>query len=433
MAFLQPILGFFSLIFIAWICSTARKSIDWRLVISGLVLQLVLCLLLTQASISVSIFHFVSKGFVRLLDFSLYGAQFLFGDLAKNSNALKDVKHNLGFIFCFQVMPTIIFFSALTSGLYYLGILQKVVFGFAWLMSKTMKISGAESLSAAGNIFLGQTEAPLLVKPFIATMTKSEILCLMSGGMATLAGGVMAAYIALLGGDSDQSRIAFATHLLTASVMNAPAAIVFAKILLPETETIDAKLKLNQENFGVNVIDAIAKGASDGVKLAANVAGMLLAFIALTAFLNYLFQLVGNYSGINDLIIASSNGYYKTLSLEYILGQICRPIAFLIGIPWAETLQVGSLIGQKTVINEFVSYIDLAEMQNNKSLSPHSILISTFALCGFSNFSSIAIQLGGLGMLAPNQQSNIAKLGFKAILAASLACFLSAFWAGIIL
>ncbi len=431
--YLQPILGFFALIGIAYLFSSDKKAISWRLVLSGLGLQVFLCLLLTKVSAAAFIFNYIGLGFVRLLEFSLLGAQFVFGDLARNSNALPHIKHNLGFIFCFQMLPTIVFFAAFTSLLYYLNILQKVVLGMAWLMSKTMKISGAESVSAAGNIFLGQTEAPLLVKPFLSKMSNSELLCIMTGGMATIAGGVMAAYISLLGGDTESSKVAFATHLLTASMMNAPAGIVFAKILLPAQVTSDTKLSVSTEKFGVNIFDALANGTIEGVKLAANVGGMLVVFISMIALFNYLLSMIGGLCGLNEIIFSYTNGQFAELSLQYIFGQICQPIAFLIGVEWNESLKVGALIGQKTAINEFVSYIQLAGYQTNNALSPKSILISTFALCGFSNFSSIAIQLGGLGIMAPNQQSNIAKLGIKAILASSLACLMSALWAGVII
>jgi len=432
MIYLQALFGYLFFLSLAYFFSASRKDINFRLVFSGLFLQLVLAILLLKTPIFVDSFQFASKCFVRVLDFSLVGAQFLFGDLARNSVVSGDVKHKLGFIFAFQVLPTIVFFSTLTSGLYYLGILQKVVFGLAWLMSKTMKISGAESLSATGNIFLGQTEAPMLVKPFIANMTKSEIMCVMTGGMATIAGGVMAAYIQFLGGNDEASKVAFASYLLTASIINVPASIVFAKILYPETKQVDQELKLNRESFGANLLDALSIGASDGVKLAANVGAMLLAFIALIALINYGFEKLGAITGLNPLIKASTSGQFLVLNMQYILGQVYRIFAFFMGIPWYETLQVGSLLGQKTVINEFVSYLSLSEMKNAGTLSARSIYISTFALCGFSNFSSIAIQLGAMSVLAPNQRSNFSEMGFRALLAASLACFMSGLWAGIL-
>ncbi len=432
MNYLQAAVGYIFFLSIAYIFSNSRKSINFKLVLAGLALQFILALLLLKTPVFVDGFNLVSKCFVKVLDFSLVGSQFLFGDLAKNSHADFGVNHSLGFLFAFQVLPTIIFFSMLTSGLYYLGILQKVVYGLAWLMSKTMKISGAESLSAAGNIFLGQTEAPMLVKPFIAKMSKSEVMCIMTGGMATIAGGVMAAYVQFLGGNDESSRVAFATYLLTASIINAPAGIVFAKILYPETEEINQELELNKERFGTNLIEALSIGASDGLKLAANVGAMLLAFIALVALINFGFEKIGALAGINEFIKSSTEGRFQILNMKYVLGQIYRVFAFFMGIPWYETLQVGSLLGEKTVINEFVSYLDLAQMKNDGTLSTKSIYISTFALCGFSNFSSIAIQVGAMSVLAPNQRSNFSQLGFRALLAATLACFMSGLWAGIL-
>lgn len=433
MLYIQATFGYLFFIGIAFLFSNSRKSINYQLVISGLLLQFILAILLLKTPFFVDAFQFVSKCFVRVLDFSLVGAEFLFGDLAKNSASTGNVKHSMGFIFAFQVLPTIIFFSTLTSGLYFLGVLQKLVYGMAWLMSKTMKISGAESISAVSNIFLGQTEAPLLIKPFIPTMTKSEILCVMTGGMATIAGGVMAAYIQFLGGNDEAAKIAFASYLLTASVINVPAGIVFAKILYPEQNEINRELKVNKDSLGANLIDALSIGASDGVKLAANVGAMLLAFIALIALINYGFVKIGQVSGLNDIINTTTAGRFSVLNMQYILGQVYRVFAFFMGIPWNETLQVGSLLGQKTVINEFVSYLDLSQMKNAGTLSTKSIYISTFALCGFSNFSSIAIQVGAISILAPNQRSNLSELGFRALLAASLACFMSGLWAGVLL
>ncbi|MFN0047713.1 MAG: NupC/NupG family nucleoside CNT transporter [Cytophagales bacterium] len=432
MLYFQAIAGYVFFLFVAYLFSSSRKSINYRLIIAGLILQFVLAVLLLKTPFFVEGFQFASRCFVKVLDFSLVGAQFLFGDLAKNS-ASGNVNHNLGFVFAFQVLPSIVFFSTLTAGLYYLGILQKVVFGMAWLMSKTMKISGAESISAVSNIFLGQTESPLLVKPFLAKMTKSEIMCVMTAGMATIAGGVMAAYIQFLGGNDTQSKIAFASYLLTASVINVPSSIVFAKILYPETKNIDKKLELNNENFGSNLLDALSIGATDGVKLAVGVGAMLLTFISLIALVNYGFEKMGAVTGLNEIINNNTAGVFSVLNMQYILGQICRPFAFFMGIPWHETLQVGSLLGEKTVINEFVSYLSLSEMKNAGTLSARSIYIATFALCGFSNFSSIAIQVGAMSVLAPNQRSTFSELGFRALLAASLACFMSGLWAGILL
>jgi CNT family concentrative nucleoside transporter len=317
--------------------------------------------------------------------------------------------------------------------LYYLGVLQKIVFGFAWVMTKTMRLSGAESLSAAGNIFLGQTEAPLLVRPFIARMTQSELLCLMTGGMATIAGSVMGAYITFLGGSDPDQLVKFATYLLCASIMNAPAAIVMAKIFLPETEPekIDRTLQVNKEAIGVNVVDALATGAADGLKLALNIGAMLLAFIAVIYALNWiLVDGIGSWTGLNAWVATSTNGAFSGFSLQYIFGQIFRLFAFAMGVGWSESLYVGSFLGQKLVINEFVAYLSLAEIKAAGLLSEKSLLISTYALCGFANFSSIAIQIGGIGGMAPGRQADLSRLGFRALMAASLATMMTATIAG---
>lgn len=426
MEYLRGVFGLSVIVLVAFLFSNNKKRIDWRLVGIGLLLQLVFGYLITQVPLIASGFSLLSQGFVKLLSFSKDGATFIFGDLAGDS---------FGFIFAFQVLPTIIFFSTVSAGLYYLGVLQKVVFGIAWIMSKTMRLSGPESLSAAGNIFLGQTEAPLLVRPFIPTMSKSELMCLMTGGMATIAGGVLAGYVAFLGGDSIEEQTKFAAYLLGASIMNAPAAIVMSKIFIPEVEKefTDEKLEVNKESLGVNLIDAMSYGASEGLKLALNVGAMLLAFIAVIAAVNFvLTDFIGEYSGLNTWVVSTTGGQFSGFSLEYIFGQVFRVFAWVIGVEWADTLQVGSLLGQKTVINEFVAYLSLADMQEMGTLSGKSIVIATYALCGFSNFSSIAIQLGGIGIIAPNQQGNLSKLGLRSLFAASLACLMTATIAGML-
>lgn len=424
MDYFRGLIGILALLGVALIFSSDRKRVDWRLVGIGVILQAIFGFLITKVEFVARIFALVSRGFVKFLSFSADGATFIFGDLATDS---------FGFIFAFQVLPTIIFFSTVSAGLYYLGVLQKVVFVIAWVMARTMRLSGPESLSAAGNIFLGQTEAPLLVRPFIPTMSRSELMCLMTGGMATIAGGVLAGYVAFLGGDSLAEQSRFAAYLLGASIMNAPAAIVMSKIMIPETdkEIVNDKLEVSGENMGVNLIDAMSIGASEGLKLALNVGGMLLAFIAVIAALNFILSgLIGEYTGLNQLVISSTGGQFSGFSLEYILGQVFRIFAWIIGVEWSETLQVGSLLGQKTVINEFVAYLSLAEMKSADMLSAKSIVISTYALCGFSNFSSIAIQVGGIGSIAPNQQGNLSRLGMRALMAATLACLMTATIAG---
>jgi concentrative nucleoside transporter, CNT family len=423
--------AFFGLLFIvgvAWVFSSNKRKVNWRLVIGGLMLQITFGVLITQVDIVSTGFQMVSKFFVYIIDFTNAGTAFLFGDLLDSDR--------YGFIFALNVLPTIIFFSTLSTGLYYLGILQKIVYAFAWIMSKTMQLSGAESLSAAGNIFLGQTEAPLLVRPFIPDMTKSELMCLMTGGMATIAGGVLAGYVAFLGGTDTAEQTKYATFLLSASVMNAPAAIVMAKLLVPESnyDKLDHKLNISAEKTGVNLIDALAKGAADGLKLALNVGAMLLAFIALIAAVNFLLKdVIGEYTGLNQIVFESTGGIFDGLSLQYLLGNIFRLFAFMMGVEWSESLQVGSLLGQKTVINEFVAYLDLSAMKSTGMLNNKSLIISTFSLCGFSNFSSIAIQIGGIGGMAPGRQGDISKLGMRALLGASLATMLTGTLAGVLL
>jgi len=451
MEYIRALFGIGVLVIIAYLFSNNRKSIDWRLVGIGLGLQILFGVLFIKIPFIVEIFKEVSNGFVSFLSYATDGAKFLFSELAfssyaPNPDSGKPVNHGLGVIFAFQILPVVVFFSTVTAGLYYLGILQKLVYGIAWIMAKTMRLSGAESLSAAGNIFLGQTEAPLLVRPFIPKMTRSEIMCLMTGGMATIAGSVLVAFVEILGSKNGNDissaelmaeKTKFAAYLLSASIMNAPAAIVMAKILIPETEQdkIDRELKVNKETLGVNLIDALSNGAAEGLKLALNIGAMLLAFIAIIYALNGLLEgVIGEYTGLNAWVTESTNGQFDGFTLQYILGQVFRGFAFLIGIDWHETLQVGSLLGQKIVINEFIAYESLGQMKVAENpLSPKAVAIATYALCGFANFSSIAIQIGGIGGMAPNQQGTLSKLGFRALLAGTFACLLTATVAGALL
>lgn len=431
MDYLRALGGLVFIVGVAYLFSTNRKAVDWRLVAAGIALQVVFGLLIAKVGAVQSGFEYVSEKFIVFLSFAQKGAAFLYGDLSKNSDAVQGVRHNLGFLFAFQTLPTIIFFSAVTAGLYHLGVLQKIVYVFAWVMTRTMRMSGAESLSVAGDVFMGQTEAPLLVRPFIPGMTQSELHCLMVGGMATIAGSVFGAYVSFLGGSDPAEQTKFATYLLTASIMSAPASVVMAKLFLPETEPIDKELKLTRDHVGVNLIDSIAIGASDGLKLALNVGAMLLAFIAVIYALNWiLVGLIGHYTGLNEFVVNSTNGTFDGFSLQYILGQVFRVFAFCIGVEWHDTLAVGSLLGQKMVINEFVAYSDLGVMKTAGVLSDKSILISTYALCGFANFSSIAIQIGGTGGMAPSRQADISRLGFRAMIAATLATMMTATIAG---
>ncbi len=433
MDYLRGLLGLLFIVGIAWLLSGNRKAIDWRLVGAGILLQIILGLIINKLPFAHQGFHYFSEKLVTFLGFAQKGAEFLYGDLAKNSANDPGVKHNLGFLFAFQALPTVIFFSAVTGGLYYLGVLQKIVFGFAWIMTRTMRLSGAESLSAAANIFMGQTEAPLLVRPFIGKMTSSELHCLMTGGMATIAGSVLGAYVSFLGGDSIEEKAMFATYLLSASIMNAPAAIVLSKLFLPETEPekIDRTLNVGKDQIGVNLIDALATGAADGLRLALNIGAMLLAFIAIIYAVNWiLVDFIGDFTGLNEFVVTSTNGAFNGFSLQYLLGQLFRVFAFFMGVDWSETLQVGSLLGQKMVMTEFVAYLDLANMKSQGILSDKAILISTYALCGFANFGSIAIQIGGIGGMAPTRQGDLSRLGLKAMLAASLATMMSGTIAG---
>tara|TARA_B100000575_G_scaffold94288_1_gene75157 strand:- start:1580 stop:2851 length:1272 start_codon:yes stop_codon:yes gene_type:complete len=422
MEIIRFLVGLFFIIFIAYLFSSDRKNISWKLILSGVLLQMIFALLISNVSFIESIFRTVSEFFVLLISFSKQGTLFLFPDASFNG-------------FAFSALPVVILFSSISSFLYYFGILQYIVKSIAWVMSKTMKLSGAESLSAAGNIFLGQTEAPLLVKPYIKNMSRSELMCLMTGGMATIAGGVFAAYVALLGGSNPDENLKFATILLTASIMNAPAGIVMAKIFYPENKKniINQNLKINQEDIGSNAIHALAKGASDGLKLAFNIAAMLLAFLAVVYMLNHFLTYVGDITNLNNIIQTTSNGQFDKLSMEYILGQVFRIFAFMIGISWDESALVGSLLGQKFVLNEFIAYVDLSQMKMEGVLSEKSIIISTYALCGFANFSSIAIQIGGIGSMAPSRQEEISKLGFRALIAATLATLLTGNIAGIVM
>jgi CNT family concentrative nucleoside transporter len=424
---IRGLIGLVFLLLVSFAFSSNRKAINWRLVGWGIAIQIVFAVLVYKVAFVKSGFEVVAGFFVAVLDFTRSGSNFLFSGLLDTSN--------VGFLFAFQVLPTIIFFSALTSLLYYLGVLQKVVYGIAWVMSKTMRLSGAESLSAAANIFLGQTEAPLMVKPYIAGMTKSEVLCVMVGGMATIAGGVLAAYVGFLGGPDPEQQKIFATHLLSASILSAPAAIVAAKMLLPETEEVNTDLTLSKEKLGSNFLEAITNGTTDGVKLAVNVGAMLLVFTALIAMVNYIFEnAIGEWTGLNDYIKEASGGKQTSLTFQLVLGYIFSPIAVILGISTDDMLISGQLLGEKTVLNEFFAYSSLARLKEAGAfVHPESIIILTYALCGFSNIASIGIQIGGIGTMAPNQKSNLSHLGLKALIGGTIACFMTATIIGMLL
>jgi CNT family concentrative nucleoside transporter len=442
------LLGMAVMLLIAWSLSNNRRLIPWRTVITGTALQFVFALFILRTWVGELIFAKATEGVSAFLDFSDAGARFIFGD---------------GFgehFFAFKVLPTIIFFSSVITVLYYLGILQKIVKVFAWLMMRVMGTSGAESLSASANIFVGQTEAPLLIRPYVGTMTKSELMAVMTGGFATIAGGVMAAYVGMG---------VPAGHLIAASVMSAPAALVMAKLMFPETEEslTAGEVKVSVERPWANVIDAAATGATDGIKLALNVGGMLLAFIALIAVINAGIGGIGGWFGafpwialavglalalvlfalkhrrsaaalagvtvVLTVLATLAPASLEGLSLELIFGTLLRPLAWLMGVPWSEASQVGSLLGIKTVVNEFVGYVEMQKMVSAGELSPRSQAIATYALCGFSNFSSIAIQIGGIGSIAPERKADLARIGLRAMIAGSLACFQTAAIAGMLL
>ncbi|CAM1360005.1 Na+ dependent nucleoside transporter [Tenacibaculum litopenaei] len=450
--FLRGVLGMASLLLFAFLFSSNRKGIDWKTVGLGLGIQLVIAVTILKGKdigfnigdyrldlgFVSDIFDFVGKGFVQILEFTQAGSEFLFKGLISDMNTF-------GFIFAFQVLPTIIFFSALTSLLFYLGIIQKVVKVMAWLLSKTLKISGAESLSVAGNIFLGQTEAPLLIKAYLEKMNRSEMLLVMIGGMATVAGAVLAAYIGFLGGDDEALRLFYAKHLLAASVMAAPGAIVISKILHPQTEEVNTDVQVSQDKIGSNVLDAIANGTTEGLQLAMNVGAMLLVFIAFIAMINGILGGIGGFDGIerfnwhftslNELIAA--NTVYKELSLQFILGYLFAPLMWLIGVASEDMALMGQLLGIKLAASEFVGYTQLAELKNAASATHltynKSVIMATYMLCGFANFASIGIQIGGIGSLAPGQRKVLSEFGMKALIGGTLASLMSAAIAGMII
>lgn len=424
---LRGLLGLAVLVAIGYLFSDRRKAINWRIIIAGLLLQFVFAIGILWVPAIESGFEAISKGFVKVVSFTTYGTEFLFNSFVTGKLEVPLIN------FVVKVLPTIIFFSALTSFLYYVGLLQKVVYAFAWVMTKTMKLSGAESLSAAGNIFLGQTEAPFLVKPYLNGMTRSEIMCLMTGGMATIAGGVLAAYVGFLGGDDPAQQILFAKHLLAASVMSAPAAIVAAKLLVPEVDEFNPELSVSKEKLGSNVLEAISNGTTDGVRLAVNVAAMLLVFTAFVYMGNWImFDIIGRYTGLNTWIAA--NTAYSGLTFQFIIGYTFAPIAWLMGVPTEDVFLVGQLMGEKTILNEFYAYKTLGEMKMSGLFSTEkAIIMATYILCGFSNFASIGIQIGGIGSLIPDRKGLLSSLGLRALLGGTLACLFTAVVIGIFL
>lgn len=425
-SFFRGLLGIISLLLISFLFSTNRKEVDWILVSKGLGIQIAFALLILKVSFVSSSFEFVGKIFTKIISFTQDGTMFLFRSF--ETGVIESPLMN----FVVMILPTVIFFSALTSLFYYWRIIPKIVFGFAWLMKKSLGLSGPESVAAAGNIFLGQTESPLLVKPYLEKMTMSEMICLMSGGMATIAGGVLAAYIGFLGGDDPVQQIIFAKHLLAASVMSAPAAVVAAKILIPEQEKFETKLEVSKADMGSNALEAISKGTTDGLRLAVNVGAMLLVFIGLMSMANYIMFKIGDWTSLNVWI--SENTSYTEFSLNMILGYIGAPIVWLMGVCKEDMFLVGQLLGEKTVLNEFVAYVSLGEMKSaGIFVEQKSIIIATYILCGFANFASIGIQIGGIGALAPKRKSDLARLGFLALIGGTLASLFTAVIVGMLI
>lgn len=422
MNILRGAFGMFFLIFICWLLSTNRKAIDWKLVIIALIAMIGFYLGVTRVGFINGFFDFLSRAFVKMIEVEIESTRLLF------SNLIEVRPDSWGFIFAVRVLPTIIFFSALSSILYYTGILQKIVYVFALALSK-LKISGAESVSTAANIFMGQTEAPLMIKPYLDKINRSEVLLIMVGGMANTAGSVLGAYVSFLGGDDPNSKAFFAMHLLTQSILSAPAAIICSKILFPQTQQVNMEVRIPKQKLGDNFLDALSIGTTDGLKLAVNVGAMLLAFTALIFVLNYVLFKVGDWTSLNAVIAA--NTPYPNLSFQMILGYIFSPIAWIIGVNTNDMLNVGQLLGEKTILNEFNAYLSFSQMKSQGVITdPKSVLITTYALAGFANFASIGIQIGGISQLAPNQRKNLTELGFKALIGGTIACLMCGCMAG---
>ena len=423
----RGLLGLMSLIFVSYLLSNNRKKIHWKTVFISIFIQFIIGVLIFKISLIQSIFEIISKFFVRIINYTTSGSSFLFSSLVD--------QQKFAYIFAFQVLPVIIFFSALTSVLYHLGIIQKIVSLLAWILNKFLKITGAESLSLAGNIFLGQTESPILIKSYLEKMSKSQLFLVMVGGMSTVAGSVLAAYIGLLGGNDINEQLKFSNHLLTASVMAAPGAVAISKIIFPEeTESKIKEIKIERKNKDGNILLSITKGTIEGVKLAVNVGAMLLVFLAFIALLNDIMWLIGESLNFNTLISESTS--FDQFSIEFVLGYLFAPLMWLIGVTYQECATMGQLLGVKIVSSEFVAFIQLADLKNIDNsielLSKKSITMATFMLCGFANLTSIGIQIGGIGVLAPAQRKNLSELGFKAMLGGTIVSLISACFAGIL-
>lgn len=438
MNFFRGMLGMVFLIALCYLLSNNRKNINWKLVGAGLILQIAFAwgvmtphLFWMDGNFIHDAFQWLADRFVGLIAVFHKGTEFIFGP------AFSSPAGPWGFVFAVQVLPTIIIFSALSALLYYLGVLQKICYGFAWVLSKSMKLSGAESMSTASNIFLGQTEAPLMIKPYLAAMGRSEILLIMVGGMANTAGSVLSAYVQMLGGTDQHLQAFYALHMLTQSIISAPAAIVVSKMMFPQTDdsAINRDLVVSKEKIGSNALDAISNGTTDGLKLAVNVAAMLIVFTALVWLVDGMMMKIGGWTHLNDSIASLSDGRYQGLSLRFVFGYLFAPLAWMIGTPSHDMLAVGQLLGEKTMINEFFAYGTLADMKAHGLIAPESksMVIATYALSGFANFASIGIQIGGIGSLAPNQRHNLSTLGIKALIGGTIACLMTACIAGMLI
>lgn len=424
---LRGVVGIITVLAVSYLMSSNRKKIDWKLVGSGLLIQFALALSVLYVPFVGTLFELLGKAFIKLMDFTQAGVGFLLGPYATKSN---------GFIFLIHSMPVIIFFTAIVSLFYHWGIIQRVVGAFSWVLRKFMNVSGAEGLVVSGNIFMGMTESPVLIKNYLPTMNRSEIFLVMVAGMGTIAGSVMATYIGMLSGGDPVARLLFAKHLLSASVMAAPGSIVIAKMLCPQTEPVtEQEVKVSLENQHHNILEALASGTSVGIKLVVNIAAMLLVFISMVALLNYVSEgLIGKYTGLNDWVVSVTDGKQQGFTFQFILGIILSPFMWLIGVPFDDMMLVGSLLGQKTILNEFVAYFQLQQWKDaGLFVYEKSIIMSTYILCGFANISSIGILLGGLGVLTPNKQNLISKLGIPTMIGGALVSIMSATMVGMIL
>ena len=424
----RGVIGLISLILISYLLSNNRKKIHWKTVFISILIQFTVAISILKISLVQSVFKLISKFFVRIINYTASGSTFLFSSLVDQEKS--------SYIFAFQVLPVIIFFSALTSMLYHLGIIQKIVSFLAWLLNRFLKITGAESLSLAGNIFLGQTESPILIKSYLEKMTKSQLFIVMVGGMSTVAGSVLAAYIGLLGGNDVNEQLKFSTHLLTASVMAAPGAVAISKIIYPDSENhAEITLEIEKEKINGGILLSLARGTLEGIKLAVNVGAMLLVFLAIIALLNDIMWFIGDLLSLNVLISEFTN--FDNFSIEFVLGYLLAPLMWLIGVTYQECALMGQLLGIKIVSSEFVAFVQLADLKtigaSNILLSKKSITMATFMLCGFANLASIGIQIGGIGVLAPGQRKNLSELGFKAMIAGTIVSLISACFAGILI